>query len=67
MRSRNQLRRERNGLVLVALTFALLLVAGVFGLLAQVQSNTGAGLGYGFVAVLAGVTALVIILENCDG
>lgn len=67
MRSRSQLRRERNGLWLVALTFALILTGAVFGLLSQTAVNTGAALGYGFVAVMSFVTAFIIILENCDG
>ncbi len=68
MRSRSQLRRERNGLWLVALTFALILTGAVFGLLSQTTVNTGAALGYGFVAVMSLTTALLICVEGaCHG
>lgn len=64
MRSRRQVQRERTGLVLCALVSALVITMGVFGLLAVAAINTGASMGYTFVATLAGVTALLIMLEG---
>ena len=64
MRSRNQLRRERNDLVCVALVILLMITGLVCGLVAQVVVNTGAAMGYGMIAVIAFVAALAIILER---
>ena len=64
MRSRNQLRRERNDLVCVALVILLMITGLVCGLVAQIVVNTGAAMGYGMIAVIAFVAALAIILER---
>lgn len=63
-RSRLYQRRERTNLVLAALTFALILCATIFGLLAQCQSNTGAALGHAMVSGLSIAVALGIILDR---
>lgn len=64
MRSRNQLRRERNSLALFALFIALLITFVVTMGLAQVTVNTGAALGYGFVATMSLVSAVLILIER---
>ena len=64
MSSRSQLRRERNGLWLVALTFALILTGAVFGLLSQATVNTGAALGYALLAGPAFVAALILLMAT---
>lgn len=64
MRSRHQRRREYANLAMIALIIALLIVIMVFGALAAMATNTGAALGFGFVASMAATAALVLFMEE---
>lgn len=63
MRSRYQRRREYANLAMIALIVALLIVIMVFGALSATATNTGAALGFGFVASMAVTAALVLFME----
>ena len=63
MRSRYQRRREYANLAMIALIIALLIVIMVFGALSATATNTGAALGFGFVASMAVTAALVLFME----
>ena len=63
MRSRYQRRREYANLAMIALIIALLIVIMVFGALSATATNTGAALGFGFIASMAGTAALVLFME----
>ena len=64
MRSRNYRRREYANLAMIALIIALLIVIMVFGALSATATNTGAALGFGFVASMAVTAALVLFMEE---
>ena len=64
MRSRYQRRREYANLAMIALIIALLIVVMVFGALSATATNTGAALGFGFVASMAVTAALVLFMEE---
>ena len=64
MRSRYQRRREYANLAMIALIIALLIVIMVFGALSATATNTGAALGFGFVASMAVTAALVLFMEE---
>ena len=64
MRSRNYRRREYANLAMIALIIALLIVIMVFGALSATATNTGAALGFGFVASMAVTAALVLLMEE---
>ena len=63
MRSRYQRRREYANLAMIALIITLLIVIMVFGALSATATNTGAALGFGFVASMAVTAALVLFME----
>ena len=63
MRSRNYRRREYANLAMIALIIALLIVIMVFGALSATATNTGAALGFGFVASMAVTASLVLLME----
>ena len=63
MRSRYQRRREYANLAMIALIIALLIVIMVFGALSATATNTGAALGFGFIASMAVTAALVLFME----
>ena len=63
MRSRYQRRREYANLAMLALIIALLIVIMVFGALSATATNTGAALGFGFIASMAVTAALVLFME----
>ena len=64
MRSRYQRRREYANLAMIALIIALLIVIMVFGALSATATNTGAALGFGFIASMAVIAALVLFMEE---
>ena len=64
MRSRNYRRREYANLAMIALIIALLIVIMVFGALSATATNTGAALGFGFIASMAVTAALVLFMEE---
>lgn len=64
MRSRYQRRREYANLAMIALIIALLIVIMVFGALSATATNTGAALGFGFIASMAVTAALVLFMEE---
>lgn len=64
MRSRNYRRREYANLAMIALIIALLIVIMVFGALSATATNTGAALGFGFIASMAVTAALVLSMEE---
>ena len=64
MRSRNYRRREYANLAMIALIIALLIVITVFGALSATATNTGAALGFGFIASMAVTAALVLFMEE---
>ena len=64
MRSRYQRRREYANLAMIALIIALLIVIMVFGALSATATNTGAALGFGFIASMAVTAALVLLMEE---
>lgn len=64
MRSRNYRRREYANLAMIALIIALLIVIMVFGALSATATNTGAALGFGFIASMAVTAALVLLMEE---
>lgn len=63
MRSRNYRRREYANFAMIALIIALLIVIMVFGALSATATNTGAALGFGFIASMAVTAALVLFME----
>ena len=66
MRSRHLIsrrRREYANLAMIALIIALLIVIMVFGALSVTATNTGAALGFGFIASMAVTAALVLFME----
>ena len=63
MRSRYQRRREYANLAMIALIAALFIVIMVFGALSATATNTGAALGFGFIASMAVTAALVLFRE----
>ena len=63
MRLRYQRRREYANLAMIALIIALLIVIMVFGALSATATNTGAALGFGFIASMAVTAALVLFME----
>ena len=63
MRSRYQRRREYANLAMIALIIALLIVIMVFGALSATATNTGAALGFGFIASMAVTAVLVLFME----
>ena len=64
MRLRYQRRREYANLAMIALIIALLIVIMVFGALSATATNTGAALGFGFIASMAVTAALVLLMEE---
>ena len=64
MRSRYQWRREYANLAMIALIIALLIVVMVFGALSATATNTGAALGFGFIASMAVTAAFVLLMEE---
>lgn len=63
MRSRYQRRREYANLAMIALIVALLIVIMVFGALSAMATNTGAALGFGFIASMAVTAVLLLFIE----
>lgn len=63
MRSRYQRRREYANLAMIALIVALLIVIMVFGALSATATNTGAALGFGFIASMAVTAVLLLFIE----
>lgn len=57
-------RREYRNLAMIALIIALLIVIMVFGALAYTAANTGAALGFGFVASMAVTAAVLLFIEE---
>lgn len=64
MRTRHLRRRETGNLALIALIIALLITITVFGLMSLAAPNTGAALGFGFIASIATVAAIMVFVEE---
>ena len=57
-------RREYGNLAMLSLIIALLITIMVFGALAHTAVNTGAALGFGFVAAMAMAAAVMLFIEG---